>query len=110
MKELAEPVGALIWADAFQLGDPTISVMDLWGAEYQENDACLIQAADLPKVKAIGQRERCPVNHVGNITGSGKVSENLGVIKGLNSLKTLYIKLIYLRKKKKLNFASIYVL
>ena len=74
MKELAEPAGAIIRADAFQLGDPTISVMDLWGAEYQENDACLVRAADLPRLKAIGERERCPVCHVGTITGSGKVN------------------------------------
>ncbi|GFR89892.1 phosphoribosylformylglycinamidine synthase-like, partial [Elysia marginata] len=73
LKELAEPAGAVIRADAFQLGDPTISVMDLWGAEYQENDACLVRAADLSKVKAIGERERCPVSHVGTITGTGKI-------------------------------------
>ncbi|RUS89186.1 hypothetical protein EGW08_003065 [Elysia chlorotica] len=73
LKEIAEPAGAVIWADSFQLGDPTISVMDLWGAEYQENDACLVRAADLPKIRAIGERERCPVCHVGTITGSGKI-------------------------------------
>lgn len=35
MKEICEPRGAIIHADAFQLADPTINVLELWGAEYQ---------------------------------------------------------------------------
>lgn len=41
LKELVEPEGALIFTKEFQLGDPTITVMELWGAEYQENNALL---------------------------------------------------------------------
>jgi phosphoribosylformylglycinamidine synthase len=44
LKELVEPAGADIYADRFQLGDPTISTLELWGAEYQENDALLCKA------------------------------------------------------------------
>lgn len=73
LKELAEPAGAVIRADDFQLGDPTISVMELWGAEYQESNAALVRKDDLVLVRTIGQRERCPVYSVGSITGSGKV-------------------------------------
>ncbi|CAG5135184.1 unnamed protein product [Candidula unifasciata] len=73
LKELAEPAGAVIRADDFQLGDPTISVMELWGAEYQESNAALVRKDDLVLIKAIGQRERCPVYSVGSITGSGKI-------------------------------------
>lgn len=37
LKELVEGEngGAIIEADNFQLGDPTISIRELWGAEYQ---------------------------------------------------------------------------
>lgn len=35
LKEICEPEGAKIYADSFQLGDETINVLELWGAEYQ---------------------------------------------------------------------------
>jgi len=46
LKELVEPAGADIYADRFQLGDPTISTLELWGAEYQENDALLCRTGN----------------------------------------------------------------
>lgn len=41
LKELVEPNGAVVFTKEFQLGDPTITTLELWGAEYQENDALL---------------------------------------------------------------------
>lgn len=43
LKELVEPgtAGAVIFSKEFQLGDPTITALELWGAEYQENNAIL---------------------------------------------------------------------
>lgn len=41
LKELVEPEGAVVFTKEFQLGDPTITTLELWGAEYQENDALL---------------------------------------------------------------------
>ena len=73
LKELVEPEGAVIFTKRFQLGDPTISTLELWGAEYQENDALLCTKEDVPVLKKIGERERCPVNFVGTVTGAGKV-------------------------------------
>lgn len=73
LKEIAEPAGALIQASKFQLGDPTLSVLELWGAEYQESNAILISAQDQGLVQKIADRERCPVNFVGTITGDGRV-------------------------------------
>ena len=35
LKELVEGAGAVIRCDDFELGDPTISVRELWGAEFQ---------------------------------------------------------------------------
>ncbi|GLH08832.1 CLUMA_CG000196, isoform A [Gryllus bimaculatus] len=55
LKELVEPAGAVIFTRNFQLGDPTISTMELWGAEYQENDALLCRAEDVPILKQIDE-------------------------------------------------------
>ncbi|XP_052868748.1 phosphoribosylformylglycinamidine synthase [Anopheles cruzii] len=76
LKELVEPgcAGAVIFSKAFQLGDPTISTLELWGAEYQENNAVLIEASSRSVLQAICDRERCPVSFVGQVTGTGHVT------------------------------------
>ncbi|XP_076446013.1 phosphoribosylformylglycinamidine synthase-like isoform X2 [Babylonia areolata] len=73
LKEIAEPAGAVIRADAFQLGDPTISILELWGAEYQESNALLVHRQHRDSLQRLGQRERCPVSFVGSVTGTGKI-------------------------------------
>ena len=47
--------------------------MELWGAEYQENDAILCKEDDISFLKKIAARERCPNNFVGTVTGNGKI-------------------------------------
>lgn len=73
LKELVEPTGAVIFTKKFQLGDPSISTLELWGAEYQENDALLCRPEHVEILRTIGARERCPVNFVGVVTGNGKI-------------------------------------
>ncbi|EFA02192.2 phosphoribosylformylglycinamidine synthase [Tribolium castaneum] len=73
LKELVEPVGGIIYANKFELGDPTINVLELWGAEYQENNALLCEKENLELLKNICKRERCPINIVGEVTGTGRV-------------------------------------
>jgi phosphoribosylformylglycinamidine synthase len=73
LKEICEPAGALIHVGNFQLGDPTLSVLELWGAEYQETNAVLVRNKDSDVLRKICSRERCPVSFVGQITGDGKV-------------------------------------
>ncbi|XP_003747373.1 phosphoribosylformylglycinamidine synthase [Galendromus occidentalis] len=73
LKEICEPAGAIIRTKEFQLGDPTINTMELWGAEYQENDAILCKAEDREVLQQISKRERCPVNFVGEVTGTGRI-------------------------------------
>ena len=70
LKEIAEPAGAIIRAKDFTLGDPTISALELWGAEYQESNAMLIYEEDKPLLKKIGDREKVTVSFVGSITGN----------------------------------------
>lgn len=76
LKELVEPgyAGAVIFTKEFQLGDPTLNVLELWGAEYQENNAILCKPEDRPLIEAICARERCPISFVGVVTGDGYVT------------------------------------
>ena len=32
LKEIVDPAGAVIFTEEFQLGDPSISALELWGA------------------------------------------------------------------------------
>lgn len=73
LKELCEPAGAVIYCSRFKRGDPTLSVLELWGAEYQESNAMLIRQSDRSFLERVCQREKCPVDFVGNITGDGKI-------------------------------------
>ncbi|CAG0892990.1 unnamed protein product [Darwinula stevensoni] len=73
LKEISDPAGALLNADRFTLGDSSISILELWGAEYQESNAILCHEGDLALLQDICIREQCPLDHVGGITGDGKV-------------------------------------
>ncbi|EDO49597.1 predicted protein [Nematostella vectensis] len=73
LKEICEPAGAVIRVKDFILGDPTLSVMELWGAEYQESNALLVRAEDAAKLRTISSREKVPVSFVGTITGDGRI-------------------------------------
>lgn len=73
LKELSEPAGAIIYTSKFKKGDPTLSVLELWGAEYQESNALLLCPSDRSFLERVCQREKCPVDFVGKITGDGKI-------------------------------------
>jgi len=73
LKELCDPCGALIKVSGFQLGDPTLSILELWGAEYQESNALLIRTADSAVLRQMAAREKCPISFVGAVTDDGKV-------------------------------------
>ncbi|XP_014469379.1 PREDICTED: phosphoribosylformylglycinamidine synthase [Dinoponera quadriceps] len=73
LKELVEPAGAVIFTKCFDLGDLSISTLELWGAEYQESNAILCKPEDSDLLKKIAAREKCPINFVGTVTGNGKI-------------------------------------
>ena len=50
-----------------------MSVLEIWGAEYQENNALLIKPADRELFQAMADRENCPIRVLGEVTGDGKV-------------------------------------
>ncbi|XP_018377307.1 PREDICTED: phosphoribosylformylglycinamidine synthase [Trachymyrmex cornetzi] len=88
LKELVEPAGAVIFTKNFDLGDPSVSTLELWGAEYQESNAILCKSEDSVLLKKIAAREKCPINFVGIVTGNGKIivseEENWDISKYLN--------------------------
>jgi phosphoribosylformylglycinamidine synthase len=73
LKEIVEPAGARIEVRKIPVGDDTLSVLEIWGAEYQEQDALLLhpEAADL--FRSLAAREKVPVAFVGRITGDGRI-------------------------------------
>merc|ERR1719476_707740 len=73
LKEIAEPAGAEIDIRKQLVGDPSMSVLELWTAEFQENNALLLAAEHEDLFNQICQRERVPYAVVGTITGDGKV-------------------------------------
>jgi phosphoribosylformylglycinamidine synthase len=73
LKELIEPEGARIDVRKIQLGDETLSVLEIWGAEYQENNALLIEPGRAGLFGEVCEREKVPFSFIGEITGEGRV-------------------------------------
>ncbi len=59
VKEIIYPLGAEIDVRAVRVGDETMSVLEIWGAEYQENDCLLIKPEDRELLERVCARERC---------------------------------------------------
>jgi phosphoribosylformylglycinamidine synthase len=59
VKEIIYPLGAEIDVRAIRLGDKTMSVLEIWGAEYQENDCLLIKPGARALLEQVCARERC---------------------------------------------------
>jgi phosphoribosylformylglycinamidine synthase len=74
VKEIIYPLGAKINVRKIKLGDPTMSVLEIWGAEYQENDCLLLKQEDCAAFEAICARERCSMQVLGEIDGSGRIT------------------------------------
>ena len=55
------------------VGDDTLSVLEMWGAEFQENNGLLLRAQDKEMFEEMAKRENCPVSFLGEVTGDGKV-------------------------------------
>lgn len=73
LKEIVEPAGASYDIRKVYVGDNTLSVLEIWGAEYQENNALLIHPRDRELFEKIATRENCPIRILGEVTGDGKV-------------------------------------
>ncbi len=73
LKEIVDPAGARIELRKIPLGDETLSVLEIWGAEYQEQDALLLRPEHAELFQSLCAREKVPVALVGNITGDGRI-------------------------------------
>ena len=73
VKEIIYPAGATIEVRKIQLGDNTLSVLEIWGAEYQEQNALLIQPDRAEHFLSICRREKVPCAFIGEISGDGYI-------------------------------------
>lgn len=73
VKEIIYPEGATIDIRAIVVGDHTMSVLEIWGAEYQEQDAILVNAESRELMESICKRERVSMAVIGTISGEGYV-------------------------------------
>ncbi len=73
VKEIIYPAGAKIEIRNILLGDNTLSILEIWGAEYQENDALLTEPDRIEMFLEICKREKVPCSVIGKITGDGYV-------------------------------------
>jgi len=74
LKEICEPLGGTIELTKIPSGDPTLSQKELWGAEYQENDALLVRPGDdADTFAALCARERVPFAYVGRVTDDTRI-------------------------------------
>ncbi len=73
VKEIVSPAGARIEIRKILLGDETLSVLEIWGAEYQEQDAVLLRPEDVGLFQELCDREKVPMAIIGHITGDGRI-------------------------------------
>jgi phosphoribosylformylglycinamidine synthase len=73
VKEIIYPAGAKIEIRNIQIGDNTLSVLEIWGAEYQEQNALLIKPDITEEFLALCGREKVPCAVIGAITGDGYI-------------------------------------
>ncbi|MEW6600159.1 MAG: phosphoribosylformylglycinamidine synthase, partial [Nitrospirota bacterium] len=71
VKEIIYPAGAKIEVRKIQLGDNTLSVLEIWGAEYQEQNALLLRKEHIDIFKKMCLREKVPCAVIGEISGDG---------------------------------------
>lgn len=73
LTELVEPVGGRVEIRNINIGDKTLSVLEIWGAEYQERNALLIRPEKINEFKEICERERSDFEVLGEVTEDGQI-------------------------------------
>jgi phosphoribosylformylglycinamidine synthase len=69
LKELVEKSGGWVEVRNIRVGDPTMSVLEIYVAEYQERNGFLIKPENIEKFQAICRREKVNCEVLGNVTG-----------------------------------------
>ncbi|MDB5238051.1 MAG: purL [Candidatus Kaiserbacteria bacterium] len=73
LTELMEPVGGMVDIRKITVGDQTMSVLELWVAEFQEGYGLLIRPEHIELFRSICEREHVNCEVLGEITGDGNV-------------------------------------
>lgn len=76
LTELVHPAGGKIEIRNIKLGDETLSVLEIWGTEYQERNALLIYPDRISEFQEICRREKSNCEILGKITGNGRIVVN----------------------------------
>lgn len=69
LKELVEESGGWVDIRRINVGDPTMSVLEIYVAEYQERSGFLIQPENIEKFREICVREKVNCEVLGEVTG-----------------------------------------
>ncbi len=69
LKELVEEAGGRVEIRNIRVGDPTMSVLEIYVAEYQERVGLLIRPENLPAFQAICEREKVACEDLGEVSG-----------------------------------------
>ncbi len=69
LKELVERSGGRVEIRNIRVGDPTMSVLEIYVAEYQERAGFLIRPENIDAFKAICEREKVGCEVLGEVTG-----------------------------------------
>ena len=69
LKELVEHSGGRIEIRNIRVGDPTMSVLEIYVAEYQERNGFLISPENIERFQAICEREKVACEVLGEVTG-----------------------------------------
>ncbi len=69
LKELVEHSGGRIEIRNVRVGDPTMSVLEIYVAEYQERNGFLISPENIEQFQAICEREKVGCEVLGEVTG-----------------------------------------
>jgi phosphoribosylformylglycinamidine synthase len=72
LKELVEKSGGKIGIRRIKVGDPTMSVLEIYVAEYQERNGLLIRPENIKEFEAICNREKVNCEILGSVTGDGR--------------------------------------
>jgi phosphoribosylformylglycinamidine synthase len=69
LKELVEKSGGRVEIRNIRVGDPTMSVLEIYVAEYQERNGFLIRPENIERFQAICRREKVACEVLGEVTG-----------------------------------------
>jgi len=72
LKELVERSGGKIDIRKIKVGDPTMSVLEIYVAEFQERNGLLIRPENMKEFEAICNREKVNCEILGTVTGDGR--------------------------------------